>query len=406
MTLPAASPEVSFARGAPEPTHTGAVLRLRAIVEEEAGFRFVVAVFGNSAYRDRLIHHLDMLVKHGRVLDIADMNDFESVDEGLTVACGSASLVHVTGARTWLSDESRAAELLHGLNYRREGFAARCESTVVFWLDERSVRQLARHAPDLWAWRAGLLSFVGEPLSPSEIKGERVMVGRVDAQSMRRRLKDIRTYLQQHDERLASHVLLLLEMAEIEISLGCLNEAEKSAFEARQLAVHHDDRFHEAVGWGLIANISETRGDLEEALRIRREEEVPVYERLGDVRSLAMTKGKIADILRARGDLEEAMRIRLEEEVPVYEQLGNVRELAIARGKVADAIEIRGDLEEALRIRCEEEVPVYEQLGDVRELAIARGKIAGILATRGELERSVAHPSRGRGAGVRAARRC
>ncbi|HSS79276.1 MAG TPA: hypothetical protein VLV54_21325, partial [Thermoanaerobaculia bacterium] len=77
------------------------------------------------------------------------------------------------------------------------------------------------------------------------------------------------------------------------------------------------------------------RGDLEEALRIRREEELPVYERLGDVRSRAVTMGQIADVLQARGDLEEALRIRREEELPVYERLGDVRSLLVGQANLA-----------------------------------------------------------------------
>ena len=50
-----------------------------------------------------------------------------------------------------------------------------------------------------------------------------------------------------------------------------------------------------------------------------------MYERLGDVRSRAVTLGKIADILAARGEQDEALRIRREEELPVYERLGDVR---------------------------------------------------------------------------------
>ena len=110
-------------------------------------------------------------------------------------------------------------------------------------------------------------------------------------------------------------------------------------------------------------------------MRIRREEELPVYERLGDVRSRAVTVGKIADIFQARGDLDEALRIRREEQLPVYERLGDVRSRAVAMGKIADIFQARGDLDEALRIRREEQLPVYERLGDVRGLLIARAKI-------------------------------
>jgi len=68
--------------------------------------------------------------------------------------------------------------------------------------------------------------------------------------------------------------------------------------------------------WGEIADILQSRGELDETLRIRREEELPVYERLGEVSSRAMTMGKIADILTSRGESDEALRIRREEELP------------------------------------------------------------------------------------------
>ncbi|MFD2233224.1 CHAT domain-containing protein, partial [Phaeospirillum tilakii] len=45
----------------------------------------------------------------------------------------------------------------------------------------------------------------------------------------------------------------------------------------------------------------------------------------GDVRSRAVTMGKIADILQARGELDAALKIRQEEELPVYDRLGDVR---------------------------------------------------------------------------------
>src|SRR3712207_7252637 len=52
-------------------------------------------------------------------------------------------------------------------------------------------------------------------------------------------------------------------------------------------------------------------------------------ERLGAVHEAAITRGKIADILQARGELDEALRIRREEELPVYERLGDVRSAAV-----------------------------------------------------------------------------
>ncbi len=144
-----------------------------------------------------------------------------------------------------------------------------------------------------------------------------------------------------------------------------------------------------ALAAGLRADILEARGDLDGALRIRREEELPVYERLGDMRSRALTQGRIADILQTRGDLDGALRIRREDCLPVYERLGDVRERAITQGQIADILMARGDLDGALRIRRDEELPVYERLGDVRNRAITQGKIADILMARGDLDGAI-----------------
>lgn len=60
---------------------------------------------------------------------------------------------------------------------------------------------------------------------------------------------------------------------------------------------------------GFIADILQDRGETDEALRIRREEQLPVYEKLGDVRSLLVGRTKLAVGLlqrQAAGDREEA----------------------------------------------------------------------------------------------------
>ena len=94
--------------------------------------------------------------------------------------------------------------------------------------------------------------------------------------------------------------------------------------------------------------------------------------------------GKIADVLQARGEVEEALRIRREEQLPVYEKLGDVRSYAVTMGKIADVLQARGEVEEALHIRREEQLPVFERLGDVRALLVARAKISLYLLQRSQ----------------------
>ena len=117
--------------------------------------------------------------------------------------------------------------------------------------------------------------------------------------------------------------------------LGKLDIAEQAAQTKSQLDQQLENEYEYALARAQIADILYARGELEEALRIHTEEELPVYERLGDVREKAVTQGKIADILYARGELEEALRIRTEEVLPTFERLGDVRELLVGRVNTA-----------------------------------------------------------------------
>ena len=144
-----------------------------------------------------------------------------------------------------------------------------------------------------------------------------------------------------------------------------------------------------AITMGQVADILQAKGHLDEALRIRRQEELPVFEKLGDIRSRAVTMGQIADVLTARGQLDEALRIRRQEELPAFEKLGNFRERAVTMSKVADILQARGQLDEALRILQEDVLHAFENLGDYRERAVTMGKVAGILQARGQLDEAL-----------------
>jgi tetratricopeptide (TPR) repeat protein len=165
------------------------------------------------------------------------------------------------------------------------------------------------------------------------------------------------------------------------------------ALETLQASVERAKRLEDdyvyAVTQGQIADILQSRGELEEALCIRRDEQIPVFERLGVVRERAITQAHIAGILQSRGELEEALRIRCNEVLPLFQQLADPSLCAVEMSKIADILQERGELEEALRIRREEVLPVAEQLGDVRSSAITKGKIAYILQSRGDLEEAL-----------------
>ncbi|MGW1490551.1 tetratricopeptide repeat protein, partial [Streptomyces sp. NPDC002402] len=94
-------------------------------------------------------------------------------------------------------------------------------------------------------------------------------------------------------------------------------------------------------------DIFQQRGEVDEALRIRREVALPVYERIGDTRSAAVTWGKIADIFQQRGEVDEALELQLKR-LEVNEQLGDMDGIAAANWDLARIDLSRQDLDAAV----------------------------------------------------------
>ncbi len=185
---------------------------------------------------------------------------------------------------------------------------------------------------------------------------------------------------------------LLLELGRVQRRLGELDAALEHFAEAaalcQQLADTGDDQAARgrAIARGEIADVLQARGELNEALRIRREESLPVFERLGDARSYAATWSRIADVLQGRGELDEALRIRREEQLPVFERLGDVHARALTWGKIAQCLAAKGDFDQAIRIYREDVVPANQKLGGLHDQVFDRWELASLLLQRGRAE--------------------
>ena len=182
---------------------------------------------------------------------------------------------------------------------------------------------------------------------------------------------------------------VMFEQARRLITRGEPGHAEQLFRHAHQIFASGGSENEAAVAMGAIADIAYDRGDYDEALRIRQDVQLPVYERLGDTRSAAVTWGNIADIAYDRGDYDEALRIRQDVQLPVYERLGDTRSAAVTWGNIADIAYDRGDYDEALRIRQDVQLPVYDRLGDTRSAAVTWGKIADIAYDRGDYDEAL-----------------
>lgn len=374
--------------------------RLTRTLIHGPAFQWLLVDARHELFRQQVMAALD------KVLATAGLNvscvqfdqsiaDVEALETLLVKNAAQADVVHVIGPPGWFD-----APRWDAFNVRRERIATHARARLVFWLDADAIALASQGAPDLWAWRSGVYAFapqhesewvdsaaLGISTNESGIPG----LDNRNKTDRYRRVGEIQSWLEAHpgapDEMQAAPMYelgtLLFDLGDYAAALAHWQQVVLPFFQ--RIGAEHEA----AVTKGKIADILEARGQLDEALLIRREELLSVYDRLGDVRSRAVIQGKIADILYTRGQLDEALHIRCEEELPVFERLGDVRERTITQGKIADIHQARGQLDEALRILREEVLPAFERLGDIRSCAITQGKIADILQERGQLDEAL-----------------
>ena len=354
MTEPLTSPPITT-------DDAGDALRLlRRSLQRSRGFALLVCTCDMPAARDRFIANLGTAMPDVELitLDAADPGQdlLENLAAKVTEAHPQAFMVVVADAL--LAAPSSARSFLDTLNLRRAEWPRRVPHPVAFWLPRRHLGTLTRGAPDFFDWRSDTIDFPEVPDNALRVLGVREWEFGVDP----------RFSPEERDERLR----------ELKSRIAAIVGATDEAIVRQRLA-----------WWDEVAELKLLRGDVDEALRIREQEQLPVYRRLGDVREIAVCQRKIADILEARGQLDEALRILQQDSLPALEQLGSVRDVAVIRGRIADILYARGQLDEALRIREQEQLPVYRRLGDVREIAVTQGKIADILHARGQLDEAL-----------------
>ena len=330
----------------------GDALRLlRRSLQRSRGFALLLCVCELPTARNQFIAQL------GAAMPDVELITIDAADPGQDLL--EALAAHVTDARprafmvvvadALLADPASAQRFLDTLNLRRAEWPHRVPHPVAFWLPRRHLGEVTRGAPDFFDWRSDTIDFPEVPDTALRPLGIREWKFGVDP----------RFSLEERNERLR----------ELKSRIAAVADATDEVIVRQRLA-----------WWDEVAELERVRGELNEALRIYEQEELPAFGRLGDVRSVAITQGKIADILHARGELDEALRIREQEELPVYRRLGDVRELLVARAMLAQYLLMRdapGDRDKAGGLLC-------LALADARRLRIPEaGQIEEILQLTG-----------------------
>ncbi|MEO5364268.1 MAG: CHAT domain-containing protein, partial [Magnetococcus sp. DMHC-8] len=202
--------------------------------------------------------------------------------------------------------------------------------------DEEKKLAQAALPPLLAAWREGDGRLPWNPLSLEAFRlaqlagaGAAMEEAAIEAGFwLFKRKHDARTPLTMVQQTLAVLAAAQLSPSPRLLHLGAqcaarLGEAEtRRTLLARGMAMPQEDTVEWAELWGEYAVMLAMAGD-PTAAQQWLSRAAQVFQQHGDIHSRAITLGKIADILFQQGQLDEAMRIRREEQLPVYNQLGD-----------------------------------------------------------------------------------
>jgi hypothetical protein len=160
-----------------------------------------------------------------------------------------------------------------------------------------------------------------------------------------------------HDD-LSANTMTLTESAKRLHRTGSPDQAEQILRRTIALLKAPGDERLRAVTMGKVAGILQTRGELDEALRIRLTEELPTYKRVEDTRSFFICIAEIFDIASSSGRMQDPLRIWRSRAVPLWERLGSG-----GRNQIVNAFANLGSLGKLLELMKEKIDLLEEQFG-------------------------------------------
>jgi tetratricopeptide (TPR) repeat protein len=381
-----------LAATAVRPEHHADFNRLVKVLRYGSRFQFLLAECNDDLYRDLLIAKLnDVLAEEG--MQAARLNvsrqtysNFAALETEMRRLAADHQALHIVDQHHWFD-----AEQLEAFNIRREAVAQVVPIRLIFWLATDTIKLLALQATDLWTWRGGVFSFATQ--GHMEISEPPQFMNDIDNRTQAQRSKRI--------AELHSYLNMQPPLPD-DLILPLFDE---------------------------LAGLLKSLGDFDEALRIRREDALPRYRKMGDEHAVATSLANIADILTRQGKYEEALNIQKEElsihqkfndhsalarclgniatnysylklfdfaqsmfqkqVLPIFQELKDDRSIAVTQGKIAQILCEKGQLTEALQVLQKDVLPIFRKLSDINSVAITYGQIADIFCAQGQFSEAM-----------------
>jgi tetratricopeptide (TPR) repeat protein len=244
--------------------HSGGVHDFARLMSVSKGFSLIVLQYNDSAYRDKVIPYLDRHAKAPTVVTLTGQDDVAVLEQSLSRLATDHDLIHVIGSHEWLSGEERLTRL-RGLNYHREQIAQQTKAVISLWMIEDDILAFALEAPDLWAWRMGVVDFSVTKEVRHDLEVSRIDLGNADLNERKERMEALQSYLAEHPNETVTRAGLLRELGLILQQLGEPDKALDVFQEALAIYRSNDFKRDHAFVLGDISRIYVAKGDVDKA---------------------------------------------------------------------------------------------------------------------------------------------
>jgi len=286
--------------------HSGALLDFMRLMRGHSGFSLVFLQYNDLRYRDKLIPHLNRHATTPATFCIGPEIDFSGFEQRLFALSVGHDLIHVIGLNEWLL-ESRE-EKFRGFNYHRELIAENVQTTLALWMTEDDIRDFALKAPDMWAWRKGVIDFSAVRRERDGLQQSFINLGSADLIERRERVAEIQAWLAEHTEKSISRANLLRELGQIQHQIGEVDEGLRAFSTASEIFRLNNYKRDYAFTIGEMARSLVNKGDVDKALMLHKER-LRVVETLKDVVSIANTLWSMAQIYLTKKDFKKALTL-------------------------------------------------------------------------------------------------
>ena len=286
--------------------------------------------------------------------------DAEGLERLIVAAASDADLTHLSGASDWLTPQR-----WQGLNIRRDRLAENARARLVWWLHPRNVAEMATQAPDLWAWRGGVYSFLDvaspsvSPLTSFDFPHE-AWVNRADPGPRRKRIREIRSWLEGTPQPELVYEVAR-EWGDLALSLGEFDEARHAyrdiALPAARL--HHTAREVLTIKQAL-ATVATEAGDFDGAIEILKDATEESGRLLG-----ADHPDTLASCNNLAGAYQDAGRVN--DAIPLFEETLEARTRILGPNH-PDTLASRNNLAASYRAagRLNDAIPLFEETLEAR----------------------------------------